>query len=172
MNHSVHRIQRYRVARLARLQKEEVSWGYGLVPSPALKTRKSKEPTLLLLFSFLSTDSSPLMGSTPPSYGTLMTGTSIDPLSSSVSSVVGSGGGGGVLQPAFRPPTPTPCPGFCSIPACPLLHRPPVAYIHRGSAATVAVHGGPSAITPRSGCWPGSLGCYSAGSPCGACACA
>lgn len=92
------------MTRLARLQKEEVSWGYGLVPSPALKTRKSKEPTLLLLFYFLSTDSSPLMGSTPPSYGTLMTGTSIDPLSSSVSSVVGSGGGGGVLQPAFRPP--------------------------------------------------------------------
>lgn len=48
----------------------------------------------------------------------------------------------------------------------------PVSCISRGSAATVAVHGGPSAITPRSGCWPGSLGCYSAGSPCGACACA
>lgn len=112
------------MTRLARLQKEEVSWGYGLVPSPALKTRKSKEPTLLLLFYFLSTDSSPLMGSTPPSYGTLMTGTSIDPLSSSVSSVVGSGGGGGVLQPAFRPPPNTPCPGFCSTPACSLLHRP------------------------------------------------
>ncbi|XP_036033954.1 polyamine-transporting ATPase 13A2 isoform X4 [Onychomys torridus] len=39
----------------------------------------------------MSADSSPLMGSTPPSYGTLMTGTSIDPLSSSVSSVRLSG---------------------------------------------------------------------------------
>ncbi|XP_013203857.1 cation-transporting ATPase 13A2 isoform X1 [Microtus ochrogaster] len=39
----------------------------------------------------MSADSSPLVGSTPPSYGTLMTGTSIDPLSSSVSSVRLSG---------------------------------------------------------------------------------
>lgn len=39
----------------------------------------------------MSADSSPLLGSTPPSYGTLMTGTSIDPLSSSVSSVRLSG---------------------------------------------------------------------------------
>ncbi|XP_076789968.1 polyamine-transporting ATPase 13A2 isoform X6 [Arvicanthis niloticus] len=39
----------------------------------------------------MSADSSPLMGSTPPNYGTLMTGTSIDPLSSSVSSVRLSG---------------------------------------------------------------------------------
>ncbi|XP_051029705.1 polyamine-transporting ATPase 13A2 isoform X2 [Phodopus roborovskii] len=39
----------------------------------------------------MSADSSPLTGSTPPSYGTLMTGTSIDPLSSSVSSVRLSG---------------------------------------------------------------------------------
>ncbi|XP_029395864.1 cation-transporting ATPase 13A2 isoform X5 [Mus pahari] len=39
----------------------------------------------------MSADSSPLMGSTPPSYGTLTTGTSIDPLSSSVSSVRLSG---------------------------------------------------------------------------------
>ncbi|XP_038190566.1 polyamine-transporting ATPase 13A2 isoform X2 [Arvicola amphibius] len=39
----------------------------------------------------MSADSSPLMGSTPPGYGTLMTGTSIDPLSSSVSSVRLSG---------------------------------------------------------------------------------
>lgn len=39
----------------------------------------------------MSADSSLLMGSTAPSYGTLMTGTSIDPLSSSVSSVRLSG---------------------------------------------------------------------------------
>ncbi|NP_001366551.1 polyamine-transporting ATPase 13A2 isoform 6 [Mus musculus] len=39
----------------------------------------------------MSADSSLLMGSTPPSYGTLTTGTSIDPLSSSASSVRLSG---------------------------------------------------------------------------------
>ncbi|XP_021484701.1 polyamine-transporting ATPase 13A2 isoform X4 [Meriones unguiculatus] len=39
----------------------------------------------------MSADSSPLLGSTPPSYGTLMTGTSIDPHSSSVSFVRLSG---------------------------------------------------------------------------------
>ncbi|XP_051027153.1 polyamine-transporting ATPase 13A2 isoform X2 [Acomys russatus] len=39
----------------------------------------------------MSADSSPLMGSTAPSYGTLMTGTSIDPLSSSASFVRLSG---------------------------------------------------------------------------------
>lgn len=58
------------------------------------------------------------MGSTPPSYGTLMTGTSIDPLSSSVSSVVGSGGGWS------GPPACPQRPGFCSVPARPLPHRP------------------------------------------------
>ena len=56
----------------------------------------------------------------------------------------------GVDQPAQLP---WPCP------AC------------RGSAATVAAHGEPSAITPWSGCWRGSPCCCSGGSPCGGCGC-
>ena len=55
-------------------------------------------------FLLLSADSSPLVGNTPAGYGTLTIETSIDPLSSSVSSVVRGRGGAGAT-PA-HPDTP------------------------------------------------------------------
>lgn len=58
------------------------------------------------------------MGSTPPSYGTLTTGTSIDPLSSSASSVVGGGGRSGTLS------APVSSRHLFSSPDCPQLHQP------------------------------------------------